>query len=195
MALSNAQKQRRHRERVKARLQSIEAAQAHKFHGLLVALGRLLSRLSDQPLPEGHEGDGVRVTALMAAQAWLEVATSSEIEILPPDDVGRISLLATDLQKKFGTELHRRPLTPARFTPREWDVLPPTDFTPRELNVISRLRHGKPNRLIAEELEISEGTVKIFIRRIMQKLAVRNRTQAALLLRDLPVANELADKP
>ena len=54
-------------------------------------------------------------------------------------------------------------------------------FTTRELAVISRLRDGKSNKLIARELAITEGTVKIYIRNIMKKLRVENRTQAALL--------------
>jgi DNA-binding NarL/FixJ family response regulator len=62
------------------------------------------------------------------------------------------------------------------------------DFTPRELAVISHLRDGKPNKLIARELEICEGTVKIYIRRIMKKLRVENRTQAALVATSLQLA-------
>ena len=54
-------------------------------------------------------------------------------------------------------------------------------FTPRELAVISRLRDGKSNKLIARELTICEGTVKVYVRRIMKKLGVENRTQAALV--------------
>jgi DNA-binding NarL/FixJ family response regulator len=54
-------------------------------------------------------------------------------------------------------------------------------FTTRELAVISRLRDGKSNKMIARELAITEGTVKIYIRSIMKKLRVENRTQAALL--------------
>ena len=54
-------------------------------------------------------------------------------------------------------------------------------FTPRELAVILHLRDGKPNKLIARELTICEGTVKLYVRRIMKKLGVENRTQAALV--------------
>jgi DNA-binding NarL/FixJ family response regulator len=54
-------------------------------------------------------------------------------------------------------------------------------FTPRELTVIARLRDGKSNKLIARELTITEGTVKLYVRRIMKKLGVENRTQAALV--------------
>jgi DNA-binding NarL/FixJ family response regulator len=62
------------------------------------------------------------------------------------------------------------------------------DFTPRELAVLSHLRDGKPNKLIARELAICEGTVKIYIRRIMKKLQVENRTQAALVATNLQLA-------
>jgi DNA-binding NarL/FixJ family response regulator len=61
-------------------------------------------------------------------------------------------------------------------------------FTRRELSVISRLRDGKPNKLIARELAIAEGTVKLYVRRIMRKLKVENRTQAALVITNMQLA-------
>jgi DNA-binding NarL/FixJ family response regulator len=61
-------------------------------------------------------------------------------------------------------------------------------FTPRELTVISRLRDGKSNKLIARELKITEGTVKLYVRRIMKKLEVENRTQAALVATNMHLA-------
>jgi DNA-binding CsgD family transcriptional regulator len=56
------------------------------------------------------------------------------------------------------------------------------------LAVISHLRDGKPNKLIARELAICEGPIKIYIRRIMKKLRVENRTQAALVATNLQLA-------
>jgi DNA-binding NarL/FixJ family response regulator len=53
-------------------------------------------------------------------------------------------------------------------------------FTPRELTVLVRLMDGKSNKSIARELTITEGTVKLYVRRIMKKLGAENRTQAAL---------------
>ena len=67
-------------------------------------------------------------------------------------------------------------------------------FTPRELAVISRLRNGKSNKLIARELTICEGTVKLYVRRIMKKLGVENRTQAALLAVNMQLADDLAPR-
>jgi DNA-binding NarL/FixJ family response regulator len=62
-------------------------------------------------------------------------------------------------------------------------------FTPRQLAVISHLRDGKSNKLIARELTICEGTVKLHVRRIMRKLGVANRTQAALVATNLQLAD------
>jgi DNA-binding NarL/FixJ family response regulator len=56
-------------------------------------------------------------------------------------------------------------------------------LTPRESEVLARLRQGKPNKIIAHELEISESTVKVFVRRILIKLHASNRTEVASLTR------------
>jgi DNA-binding NarL/FixJ family response regulator len=56
-------------------------------------------------------------------------------------------------------------------------------LTPRELEVLALLREGKPNKVIAHALGIREGTVKVFVQRILSKLHVSNRTQLALLAR------------
>jgi DNA-binding NarL/FixJ family response regulator len=53
-------------------------------------------------------------------------------------------------------------------------------LTPRELAVLDAVRQGRPNKVIAHELGISESTIKVHVHRIMKKLNVRNRTQAAI---------------
>jgi DNA-binding NarL/FixJ family response regulator len=55
-------------------------------------------------------------------------------------------------------------------------------FTKRELDLIELLRSGKPNKLIAHKLDISESTVKAHLRNIMTKLRVKNRTHAVCML-------------
>ena len=55
------------------------------------------------------------------------------------------------------------------------------NLTPREAEVLARLRQGKPNKIIAHELAISESTVKVFVRRILAKLNATNRTEVACL--------------
>ena len=58
-----------------------------------------------------------------------------------------------------------------------------TSLTPRENEVLARLRHGKPNKVIAHELGISQSTVKAFVQRILFKLRAVNRTELAYLAR------------
>jgi DNA-binding NarL/FixJ family response regulator len=53
-------------------------------------------------------------------------------------------------------------------------------LTRREAQVAALLLDGKSNKLIARELTICEGTVKVHVQRIMRKFRVENRTQAAL---------------
>ena len=54
-------------------------------------------------------------------------------------------------------------------------------LTKREQGVLDLLKTGLSNKVIARELEIEEGTVKVHVRRIMRKLNAANRTQAALV--------------
>ena len=56
-------------------------------------------------------------------------------------------------------------------------------LTRREIQVLERIRQGKPNKVIAHELAISESTVKVFVRRILAKLHAVNRTEVAYLTR------------
>jgi two-component system NarL family response regulator len=53
------------------------------------------------------------------------------------------------------------------------------DLTPREFDVLEQIVHGKSNKGIAAELEISEATVKTHINSLLGKLGVTDRTQAA----------------
>jgi len=53
------------------------------------------------------------------------------------------------------------------------------ELTPRELDVLEQIVHGKSNKEIATELEISEATVKTHINSLLGKLGVTDRTQAA----------------
>jgi DNA-binding NarL/FixJ family response regulator len=52
------------------------------------------------------------------------------------------------------------------------------DLTVREIDVLRRIAGGNRNRDIAELLFISEETVKVHIKHIMDKLGAKDRTQA-----------------
>ena len=53
-------------------------------------------------------------------------------------------------------------------------------LTDRQRQVLSLIALGHPNKIIADELDISEQTVKIHVGRIFKELRVFNRTQAVL---------------
>jgi DNA-binding NarL/FixJ family response regulator len=52
------------------------------------------------------------------------------------------------------------------------------DLTTREVDVLQRIAGGNRNRDIAELLSISEETVKVHVKHIMDKLGAKDRTQA-----------------
>jgi two-component system, NarL family, response regulator LiaR len=60
--------------------------------------------------------------------------------------------------------------------------LPPTEepLTAREVDILRLIAQGLSNDEIAERLFISEGTVRAHVSRILGKLHLANRTQAAL---------------
>ncbi|MEW6084825.1 MAG: response regulator transcription factor [Chloroflexota bacterium] len=55
------------------------------------------------------------------------------------------------------------------------------NLNPRERDVLRLIGKGKTNSEIARTLHLSEGTVKNLVSRILTKLQVNDRTQAALL--------------
>jgi DNA-binding NarL/FixJ family response regulator len=76
------------------------------------------------------------------------------------------------------------------------DGLPPprpdtAGLTPRQLQVLHRLAQGLPNKLIARDLGLTEGTVKIHIAAILRALRARNRTEAVVRARELGLDSEL----
>jgi two-component system nitrate/nitrite response regulator NarP len=53
-------------------------------------------------------------------------------------------------------------------------------LTRRERELIELVRQGLRNRDIAAELGVTEGTVKVYLHAIFDKLQVENRTELAL---------------
>jgi DNA-binding CsgD family transcriptional regulator len=55
-----------------------------------------------------------------------------------------------------------------------------SELTTKQEEVICCLRKGLSNKAIARQLDISEATVKVHVRRIIRKFGVANRTQLAV---------------
>ncbi|RCW70236.1 response regulator [Pseudorhodoferax soli] len=53
-----------------------------------------------------------------------------------------------------------------------------SEFSPRQREVFALALRGKPNKVIARELGIAEGTVKVHLSMVFRALGVRNRTEA-----------------
>jgi DNA-binding NarL/FixJ family response regulator len=54
----------------------------------------------------------------------------------------------------------------------------PLGLTARQVDVLRCVIQGKPNKIIARELDISEGTVKAHLSSVLRAFGVRNRTEA-----------------
>jgi DNA-binding NarL/FixJ family response regulator len=93
------------------------------------------------------------------------------------------ALIQTRLTRKVLAEFSRMASagdnrTPAKTgAPSESLAAPLTD---REREVLQALARGLSNREIADELVITEGTVKNHVSNLIEKLGVRDRTQAVL---------------
>src|SRR5215831_5498947 len=57
-------------------------------------------------------------------------------------------------------------------------------LTAKQVEVVGRLRKGLSNKAIARQLDMSEATVKVHVRRIIRKFGVANRTQLAIAAMD-----------
>ena len=55
------------------------------------------------------------------------------------------------------------------------------ELTPREREILCHLAEGQSNKVIARNLGISDGTVKLHVKAILRKLGVHSRVEAAVL--------------
>ena len=54
-------------------------------------------------------------------------------------------------------------------------------LTPRENEILALLAEGQSNKVIARNLGISDGTVKLHVKSILRKLGVHSRVEAAVI--------------
>ncbi len=58
---------------------------------------------------------------------------------------------------------------------------PFSHLTPREMEILCLLAEGQSNKLIARNLGISDGTVKLHVKAILRKLGIHSRVEAAVI--------------
>jgi len=80
------------------------------------------------------------------------------------------SSMSPDIANKLMSELQRKSDLPLTKDP----------LTQREMDVLKLVAQGFTNQEIADQLVISEGTVRTHVSNILSKLHLANRTQAAL---------------
>jgi len=73
----------------------------------------------------------------------------------------------------------------ARMVQGDTNVLdeegPFSELTPREMEILCLLAEGQSNKLIARNLGISDGTVKLHVKAILRKLGIHSRVEAAVI--------------
>jgi DNA-binding NarL/FixJ family response regulator len=102
----------------------------------------------------------------------------------PPDLVAAIRKVAAGEQMLSPDVLRRlilRFTEPGHTSAREQHL---ARLTPAEQKIALEIARGRSNAQIGEDLYVSVATVKTHVSRILTKLGVTNRVQAALLLRD-----------
>ncbi len=143
----------------------------------LAGLRRL--REAEPTLPvvvaSGQE-DVATIRAVLAAGAMGFIPKSERPEVL---------LGALRLVRAGGVYVPPRLLDAVNAAPPPSSAAKTAALTPRQFDVLRCLLRGEPNKLIARELGLTEGTVKIHIAAILRVLEARNRTEAVVRAREL----------
>ena len=140
------------------------------------------------------DGDGIAaIRGLRAAQPQARVLVLSsyvdEAQVFSAIQAGAGGYQLKDIQPEALADAIRdvhagRPAlhaeAQARLMRRATEPAVGSQLTPRERDVLKLLAEGFPNKEIARRLYVSEKTVKTHVSSILQKLGVKDRTQAAL---------------
>jgi DNA-binding CsgD family transcriptional regulator/tetratricopeptide (TPR) repeat protein len=122
---------------------------------------------------EAHVLAGDRDAAAAAAQAPLAVARELDARWL----AGEVEGLAARARLR----LEEEPADAETGAVAEDGAADPFGLTPRERQVLALVARGATNREIGAELFMAEKTASVHVSRILSKLGVRTRTEAAAL--------------
>ncbi|AFL76062.1 two-component system response regulator NarL [Thiocystis violascens] len=92
------------------------------------------------------------------------------LEMLRSAMHGRLAI-STQLTELLARALRDSPL------PRDPDA---AGLTPREREILDLIAQGWSNKLIARELDLAVGTVKVHVKHLLKKLGLKSRVEAAV---------------
>ncbi|GAA4137892.1 response regulator transcription factor [Streptomyces griseoincarnatus] len=95
---------------------------------------------------------------------------------------GGEGIVAPAVTRRLIAEFAAKPARPVTADPSVLDAL-----TRREREVLSCLGEGLSNAAVAERLDMAEATVKTHVSRLLAKLELRSRVQAAVLAQELGI--------
>jgi two-component system, NarL family, response regulator len=144
--------------------------------------------LMDLRLPEMNGVDAIRAIREIDPQARIIVLTTydGDQDIRRALEAGARAYLLKDMLRKELIDairaIHRgqRYLSPAAAA-RLAERVPGQDLSAREAEILRLVVKGMSNKEMAGELGLAEGTVRIHLSHIFEKLGVHDRTQAAVV--------------
>jgi two-component system nitrate/nitrite response regulator NarL len=96
----------------------------------------------------------------------------------PPVDPAPAERIASAGTTTFPAHIHEGQAAPAKAATS--DPLSHVALSKREQQIVDCLVCGLPNKGIARELNITEATVKVYVKGLLRKIKVSNRTQVAI---------------
>ena len=145
-----------------------------------------------QSLREQHPSVPVVVASAQEDPATIRAVLASGVSgFIPKSESRELVLQAIRLVLAGGVYVPLRRMSggegiaAAMPDPRNGDAAALQGLTPRQLDVLRLLMQGRPNKQIARELGLTEGTVKIHLAALLRGLQVRNRTEAVVRARQL----------
>lgn len=154
----------------------------------VAATGRIVAERSAAVLVlTTFDEDEVVLSAIRAGAAGFLLKTAEAPELVSA--VRRVAagegVVAPEVTRRVFRELAAGAAPAAPDAPADTRL---ARLTEREREVLTHLGRGASNGQVAADLAISEATAKTHVSRVLAKLGVQSRTQAALVARDAGLA-------
>lgn len=146
------------------------------LHGLEVLAAATAEQFPTRIVVFANSVEDIEIVAAAASGAYGIILKDA-----PPDELVESLRAAAAGQKVIPNHIHRKVHGTGEHAPGE----PPRYnkvLTHREQTVLLLVAHGMSNKEIARRLHLAEGTVKVHVHNIFQKLGVNRRTALARLV-------------